>query len=123
MPGRASGIKIFGTAEVGHQLGQMGWQSIQIVGCVGLCYLHFAPENPEDGKQRYDIWYHPVRSNLLSQYHYINPISTEFQYPLSAVSFAISATSPDKPGALCLFIFLNFINPYAIYLSFNFSIL
>jgi len=25
---------------------------------VHLCYLHFAPENPEDGEQRYDIWRH-----------------------------------------------------------------
>jgi len=23
--------------------------------CVCLCYLHFAPENQEDGEQRYDI--------------------------------------------------------------------
>ena len=27
--------------------------------CVGLCYLHFASENPEDGKQRYDFWVSP----------------------------------------------------------------
>jgi len=24
-----------------------------------MCYLHFAPENPEDGKQMYDIWVSP----------------------------------------------------------------
>jgi len=36
-----------GMAEVGHQLVWMGWQSIQIVGAK---HLHFAPENPEDGK-------------------------------------------------------------------------
>jgi len=40
----------------------------------------------------------------LSQYHCINPIFTEFQYPLACI---ISAASPDKPGALCLFIFFN----------------
>ena len=27
--------------------------------CVCLCYLHFALENREDGKQRYDCW-HPT---------------------------------------------------------------
>jgi len=27
--------------------------------CVCLYYLHFAPENPEDGEQRYDIWVSP----------------------------------------------------------------
>ena len=27
--------------------------------CILLCYLHFAPENPEDGEQRYDIWVSP----------------------------------------------------------------
>jgi len=27
--------------------------------CVCVCYLHFAPENPEDGEQRYDIWVSP----------------------------------------------------------------
>ena len=26
-----------------------------------MCYVHFAPENPEDGKQRYDIWLSPRR--------------------------------------------------------------
>jgi len=25
--------------------------------CVCPCYLHFVPENTEDGEQRYDIWY------------------------------------------------------------------
>ena len=27
--------------------------------CVCLCYLQFAPENPEDGDSRYDIWVSP----------------------------------------------------------------
>ena len=50
MPGRASGIKIVGMVEV--------WTPISLDGvavhldcrCICLCYLHFAPENPEDGK-------------------------------------------------------------------------
>ena len=32
MPGRVSGLKMLGMAEVGHQLVWMGWQSIWIVG-------------------------------------------------------------------------------------------
>jgi len=27
--------------------------------CICLCYLYFAPENPEDGEQRHDIWVSP----------------------------------------------------------------
>ena len=44
---------------------------------------------------------HTSPNHLLSQYHCINPICTEFQYPLWAVAGIISATSPDNPGALC----------------------
>ena len=36
----------------------MGWQSIWIVG-VSACYLHFAPENPEDGKMNLLVPAHP----------------------------------------------------------------
>ena len=28
--------------------------------CSCLCHLHFAPENTQDGEQRYDFGYHPV---------------------------------------------------------------
>ena len=51
----ASGIKLVGTAEVGAPISQDG--VIVHLDCwfVCLCYLHFAPENPEDGEQRYDI--------------------------------------------------------------------
>jgi len=35
----------------------------------------------------------PLGCNLLSQYHYINPISTEFQYPLWFVSFLLLAVT------------------------------
>jgi len=43
--------KWWGWKRWGHPLVWMGWQSI-ILDCwyVCLCYLHFAPENPEDGK-------------------------------------------------------------------------
>ena len=44
---------------------------------------------------------HTSPNHLLSQYHCINPICTEFQYSLWAVASIISATSPDNPGALC----------------------
>ena len=50
MPGRASGIKMVGMAEVGAPI------SLDVVAvrsdcwCLCQCYLHFAPENPEDGE-------------------------------------------------------------------------
>ena len=56
MPGRASGIKMVGMAEVGTPVSQNGVAVHPDCWCICLCYLHFAPENPEDGKQRYDIW-------------------------------------------------------------------
>jgi len=39
----------------------MGWQPIQIVGVstVCMCYLHFAPENPEDGEMYLLVPAHP----------------------------------------------------------------
>jgi len=43
--------------------------------------------------------------NLLSQYHYINPISTEFQYPQWLVSFLLLAL-PN----LVLYVFSSFFN-------------
>jgi len=43
----------------------MGWHSIQIVGAFAC---HFAPENPGDGEQRYDIWVLPrVRPHMPTQ--------------------------------------------------------
>jgi len=58
VPGRASSVKWWDGR---------GWVPISQDGvavhpdcwCVCLCYLHFAPKNPEDGKQRYDIWVSP----------------------------------------------------------------
>ena len=54
MPRRASSIKKVGMAEVEAPVSLDGWhwQCIWIVGAYD-CYLHFAPENPEDGKQKY----------------------------------------------------------------------
>jgi len=59
VPGRASGIKMVGMADMWAPI------SLDVVAvhpdcwCICRCYLHFAPENPEDGKQRYDIWVSP----------------------------------------------------------------
>jgi len=49
--GIRSTLKMVGIAEMGHQLVWMGWQSIWIVGASACVNLHFAPENPEDGKR------------------------------------------------------------------------
>ena len=46
----------------------------------------------------------PLECSLLSQYHYINPISTEFQYTLWLASFLLLAMTNL---GLCLFIFFN----------------
>jgi len=48
-----------GMAEMGYQSVWMGWQSIWIVGNACLCYLHFAPENPEDVKCALLVPAHP----------------------------------------------------------------
>jgi len=58
MPGRASGVKVVGMAEVRAPISLDGWIYLDCW-CICLCYLHFAPENPEDGKQRYDFWVSP----------------------------------------------------------------
>jgi len=41
-------------AEMGASISLDGWQSIRIVG-----YLHFVPENPEDGKMYLLVLAHP----------------------------------------------------------------
>jgi len=48
-----------GMAEVGVPVSQDGVAVHPDCWCVCLRYLHFALENPEDGKQRYDIWVSP----------------------------------------------------------------
>jgi len=56
VPGGASGVKMVGMAEVEAPISQDGVAVYLDCWCVCLCYLHFAPENPEDGEQRYDNW-------------------------------------------------------------------
>jgi len=41
--------------EVGAPISQDGVAVHPDCWCVCQCYLQFAPENPEDGEQRYDI--------------------------------------------------------------------
>jgi len=48
-----------GMAEVGTPISQDGVAVHLDCWCICLCYVNFAPENPEDGKQRYDIWVSP----------------------------------------------------------------
>jgi len=57
-----TGIQMVRMAEVGAPISQDG----VAVHLNCLCYLHFAPENPEDGKQRYDIWVSPSGKWVLS---------------------------------------------------------
>jgi len=45
-----------GMAEVGAPISQDGVAVHPNCWCVCLCYLHFAQENAEGGKQRHDIW-------------------------------------------------------------------
>jgi len=52
MPGRASGTKMVGMAEMGAPISLDCW-------CVSLCYLYFAPENPEDGEMYLLVPAHP----------------------------------------------------------------
>jgi len=40
-----------GMAEVGAPISQDGMAVHLDCWCICLCYLHFAPENPEDGKK------------------------------------------------------------------------
>jgi len=48
--GRASGFKNGGMAEVGAPISQDGMAVHPDCWCICLCYLHFAPENPEHGE-------------------------------------------------------------------------
>jgi len=60
VPERTSGVKMVWTAKAGAPISQDGVAVHPDCQCVCLCYLHFAPENLEDGKQRYDIWVSPM---------------------------------------------------------------
>jgi len=50
VPGRASGVKMVGMAEMGTPISLDGVAVYPDCWCVCLCYLHFAPENLEDGE-------------------------------------------------------------------------
>ena len=59
LPGRASGVKMVGMAEMGAPI-SLDWVAVH-PDClyVCLCYLHFAPENPEDGEMYLLVPAHP----------------------------------------------------------------
>ena len=59
MPGRASGIKMVGMAEMGAPISLDGVTVHPDCWCIYLCYPHFAPENPEDGKMYLLVPAHP----------------------------------------------------------------
>jgi len=44
----------------------------------------------------------PLGCNLLSQFHYISPVSTEFQYPLWFVSFLLQALTNTCIKMVCV---------------------
>jgi len=48
--GRASGIEMVGMVEVGAPISLDGLAVHSDCWCICLCYLHFAPENPEGGE-------------------------------------------------------------------------
>jgi len=48
--GTASIVKMVGMVEVGAPISLAGVSVHADCWCVCLCYLHFAPDNPEDGE-------------------------------------------------------------------------
>jgi len=59
VPGRASGVKMVGMAEMGAPISLDGMAVHPDCWCVCLCYLHFAPENPKDGEMYLLVPPHP----------------------------------------------------------------
>jgi len=59
VPGRASGIKMVGMAHIGAPVSVDGVAVHSDCWCVCLCYLHFAPEKPKDGKMYLLVPSHP----------------------------------------------------------------
>jgi len=57
--GRASGVKMVGMVEVGAPINLDGVTVHPDFGCICLCYLHFAPENPENGEMYLLVLSHP----------------------------------------------------------------
>ena len=59
MPGRTSGVKMVGIAEVGAPISLDGVALLPDCWCICMCYLHLAPENPEDGEMCLLVPTHP----------------------------------------------------------------
>jgi len=57
--GRASGVKMVGMVEVRAPISLDGVAVHPDCWCSCLCYLQFAPENPEDGKMYLLVLAHP----------------------------------------------------------------
>ena len=69
MSGRVSGIKMVGMSEVGVTFSLDGVAVHPDCWCFCLCYLHFAPENPEDGEMYLLVLAHPGCRGLGPQSH------------------------------------------------------
>jgi len=67
--GRASGIKNGGMVEVGAVISLDGVAVHPDCWCICLHYLHFAPENPEDGKMYLLVLAHPGCPRHSSESH------------------------------------------------------
>jgi len=59
VPGRASGVKMVGMAEMGAPISLDGVAVYPDCWCICPCNLHFAPENPEDGETYLLVPAHP----------------------------------------------------------------
>ena len=59
MSGRASDLKIVGMVEVGAPVSLDGVSVHLDCWCICMCYLHFAPENPDDGEMYLLVPAHP----------------------------------------------------------------
>jgi len=57
--GRSSGVKMVGMAEVGAPVSLDGVAVHPDCRCICLCYLRFAPENPDDGEMYLLVLAHP----------------------------------------------------------------
>jgi len=60
----------------------MGWQSIRIVGA-SACYLHFAPENTEDGEMYLLVLAHPGCPRHTPESHKIVVVVVVYSLPLT----------------------------------------
>jgi len=67
--GRASGVKIMGMVEVGAPISLDGVAVHLDCWCIYLCYLHFAPENPEDGEMYLLVLAYPVCPGQSTESH------------------------------------------------------